>query len=29
VMGYEGGHGGGAGPGDLKLSVMILGAKEK
>ena len=29
MMGYKGGHGGGANPGDLKLLGMMLGAKEK
>jgi len=29
VTGHEGGQGGGASPGDLKLSVVTLGAKEK
>jgi hypothetical protein len=29
VMGHEGGQGGGASPGDLKLSGVTLGAKEK
>jgi hypothetical protein len=29
VMGHEGGQGGGASPGDLKLLGMTLGAKEK
>jgi hypothetical protein len=28
-MGHEGGQGGGASPGDLKLSGVTLGAKEK
>jgi hypothetical protein len=28
-MGHKGGHGGGASLGDLKLSGMMLGAKEK
>jgi hypothetical protein len=28
-MGHEGGQGGGASPGDLKLSGVMLGAKEK
>jgi hypothetical protein len=29
VTGHEGGQGGGASPGDLKLSGVMLGAKEK
>jgi hypothetical protein len=29
VTGHEGGQGGGASPGDLKLSGVTLGAKEK
>ena len=29
MMGHEGGQGGGASPGDLKLSGVTLGAKEK
>jgi hypothetical protein len=29
VMGHEGGQGGGASPGDLKLLGVMLGAKEK
>jgi len=28
-MGHKGGHGGGTSPGDLKLSGVMLGAKEK
>ena len=29
MTGHEGGQGGGASPGDLKLSGVTLGAKEK
>jgi hypothetical protein len=29
MMGHKGGQGDGASPGDLKLSGMMLGAKEK
>jgi hypothetical protein len=29
VTGHEGGQGGGSSPGDLKLSGVMLGAKEK
>ena len=29
MTGHEGGQGGGASPGDLKLSGVMLGAKEK
>ena len=29
IMGHEGGHGGGTSSGDLKLSGVTLGAKEK
>jgi hypothetical protein len=29
MMGHEGGQGGGASPGDLKLSGVTLGVKEK
>ena len=29
MTGHEGGHGGGASPGDLKLLGITLGAKEK